>query len=523
MAIIPRMPSVARVAAAALLASVALAALAVTVEHGPGIGSTAAQDSRVLDGEARAILEELVGINTVEPRGTAEAVRAMAARFRAAGFAPGDLHQAGPNDRKQNLVVRLRGTGSAAPILLLAHLDVVEARREDWSTDPFALLEKGGYYYGRGTTDMKDMAACWAAALLDMRRRGVVPARDVVLALTADEEGGGANGVDWLVRNRRDLIDAAFCLTEGGGGQIHEGRYRVYNVQAAEKVYVTFTLEATDAGGHSALPRPGNPISRLAAALDRLASLEFPVRLNEVTRGYFARMAAIEGGSIGLDMKRLVSEAAAVAPASSSAPGAASAPPALRPPALSGPPQRRAEGPPSPDAADAARRLSRLPYYNALLRTTCTATRVEGGHAENALPQSAKAWVNCRLLPDDRPEDVEHALVEAVRDPQVAVRLAGAASPGPASPLLPEVVGAVERAVGGMWPGVPVVPVMLTGATDGRILRRAGIPTYGVGAFENIEDNRAHGRDERIGVRQFREERALLSALVTTLSGAPSR
>jgi len=488
---------------AALLAAVALVALVLAADRPRGAGRL--QSDRELDREARAILEELVSINTVEPRGSTEAALAMAARFRAAGFPDEDIHLVGPVQHKQNLVVRLRGTApEAKPLLLLAHLDVVEARREDWSSDPFTLVEKDGYLYGRGTTDMKDMAACWVVTLLDMKRRGIRPLRDVVLALTADEEGGGANGVDWLVRTRRELIEAAFCLTEGGGGQIHDGRYTVYNLQAAEKVYLTFRLEATDTGGHSALPRRGNPIVRLAAALGRLDSFQFPARLNEVTRSFFARMAEVEGGSAGLDMRRL-----AEAP-----------PPDVGP---SSPPLAVSRSVPAADAAGAERRLSRQPYFNALLRTTCTATRIEGGHAENALPQRATAWVNCRLLPDDSADQVEQALVEAIRDAEVRVTRMGQPSPGPAAPLLPEVVQAVEGAVAERWPHVIVVPTMLTGATDGRILRLAGIPTYGLGAFEDVSDSRAHGRDERIGIRQFREERALLAAIVTRLSGAPSR
>lgn len=468
-----------------LVASIAIAALAVGVEWAGGTGQVG--QSRRLDEEARAVLEELVAIDTSEPNGSTQAARAMAARFREAGFDAADIHLVGPVANKQNLVVRLRGTGAGAgPLLLLAHLDVVAARREDWSSDPFTLTERDGYLYGRGTVDMKDMAACWVVTLLDLKRHGVRPVRDIVLALTADEEGGGANGVDWLVRNRRELIDADFCLTEGGGGQIHEGRYTVYTLQAAEKVYLTFRLEAQAAGGHSALPRPGNPITRLAAALARVEALRFPPRLNEVTRAYFTRMAGIENGAAGVDMRRLVSG------------------------------DER-------EAADAARRLSRQPYDNALLHTTCTVTRVEGGHAENALPQRAAAWVNCRLLPDESPEEVERALIEAVGDAEVRVTRLGAAHPGPAAPLLPEVTRAVEGAVAERWPGVPVVPTMLTGATDGRILRAAGIPTYGVGPFKDIGDSRAHGRDERIGVRQFREERALLASIVTRLSGAPSR
>jgi len=455
----------------------------------------------------------LVQIDTTEERGTAGAVAAVAARFRAAGFPDSDIHVVGPSERKQNLVVRLRATApTRRPLLLLAHADVVEARREDWSVEPFRFLERDGHYYGRGTTDMKDIAACWTSTLIELKKAGSPLARDIIFALTADEEGGDSNGVEWLVRNRRDLVDAEYCLNEGGGGQIHDGRYAVYNVQAAEKVYLSFRLEARDSGGHSALPKRENPIYRLASALGRLGSHQFPARLNEVTREYFNRMSRIETGEVAKDMDT-------VARASDETSSLR-----LDPERGALAPSRRAAPRLPPSAEDAIRRLSRLPYYNALVRTTCTATMLEGGHAENALPQMARAVVNCRLLPEDSPQEVQRTLAEVIGDPGVSVTALGKDDRGPASPLLPEVIAAVEGVAREMWPGVPVVPVMATGATDGRILRREGIPTYGLGAFENIEDNRAHGADERIGVKQFREELEFLSRVVRAVSSpAPSR
>jgi len=432
---------------------------------------------------ARDILEELVGIDTTVGSGSAtRAAEAVRSRLLAAGFAAPDVLIVGPGGRKQNLVARYRGTGRRPPLLLLAHADVVEARREDWTVEPFTLLERGGYLYGRGTTDMKDMAAAFVANLAGLRGEGYRPDRDIILAFTADEESGDANGVEWLLRNRRDLLDASLCLTEGGGGQIHEGRYAAYTLQAAEKGYATFSLDARSPGGHSALPGADNAIYRLAAALTRVAGHHFPPALNDVTRSFFARMGPVEGGSVGRDMSALAAGAL-------------------------------------PDS-ESIRRLSRLPYYNALLRTTCVATGIDGGHAENALPQKAAALVNCRLLPGTEVSEVESALTQVVGDPAVSITLVGRTEPAPPSPLSGEVVHAVEQAAREMWPGVPVVPVMGTGTTDARFLRRAGIAAYGVGPFRDIEDNRAHGRDERIGVKQFYEEREFLSRLIKRLTGA---
>jgi acetylornithine deacetylase/succinyl-diaminopimelate desuccinylase-like protein len=447
----------------------------------PASGRAAASTAH-LDRAARQVLEELVAIDTTVSTGSAtRAAEAIRARLLAAGFAADDLVIAGPGGRKQNLVARYRGTGQAPPLLLLAHVDVVDARREDWSVDPFTLVERGGFLYGRGTVDMKDMAAAFVANMAGLKEAGYRPVRDVILAATADEEGGDANGVEWLLRNRPGLIEASLCLTEGGGGQIHDGRYAAYLVQASEKVSATFSIEARGPGGHSAVPGRENAVYRLAAALSRLAAFQFPVALNDVTRAFFARMAPVEGGSLGRDMSALVGGAI-------------------------------------PDA-DAARRLSRHPYYNALLRTTCVATNVEAGGAENALPARATAMVNCRLLPGARVEDVRRALEHAVADASVAVAVVGSTSAAPPSPAGGEAEAAVEAVVREMWPGVPVMVSMGTATTDGRFLRAAGVPTYGLGPFRNVEDNRAHAPDERIGVRQFYEEREFLLRVIRKLAG----
>ncbi len=443
-----------------------------------------AQDRSAHDRLARDIYEQLVNINTAPTAGTTRAAEAMAKRLLDAGFSPADVRVLGAQPDQHNLVARLRGSGAARPILLLAHLDVVEARREDWSVDPFVFLEKDGYFYGRGTTDDKAQAAIWIATLIRLKQEGVVPNRDLIVALTADEEGGGeANGVAWLLKNHRDLIDAEYCLNEGGGGQIKSGRKIVNEVQAAEKHYATFVLEVTNKGGHSSLPEKDNAIYRLAQAVSKLSDYEFPVHLTEVTRAFFGRTAGVVGGQDGADMK-----------------------------AVSGA---------KPDPAAAAR-LSKTALYNALLRTTCIPTRLDAGHAENALPQMARATVNCRIIPSEDPVEVRATLERLVNDPAVKVTPASNSAPvSPASPLRPDLMQAIERVNAELFPGIPVIPVMSTGATDGAYLRTGGLPTYGVsGIFEDIDDVRAHGRDERLGVSAFYEAREFLYRLLRAV--APS-
>jgi acetylornithine deacetylase/succinyl-diaminopimelate desuccinylase-like protein len=417
--------------------------------------------------EARDILKELIGINTTDSSGdNTRAAQAMAARFRAAGYPESDIRVLAPDQfpRKGNLVVRLRGTGAAKPILFLGHLDVVEALRSDWSFDPFQLTEQDGFFYGRGTSDMKGDAAVLVSTLLRLKREGHRPSRDLIVALTSDEEGGPANGAAWLVKNHRDLIDAEFCINlDGGGGHIKTGKHLFMAVQAAEKVFLTFQLEVKNPGGHSSRPSKDNAIYHLADGLARLAKFDFPVHLFDVTRASFERAAPLYPGQLGEDMRRVVEQH----------------------PAVIG-------------------RLSALPPWNAQLRTTCVATMISGGHAENALPQTATAVVNCRLLPVDSPEEVEKTLNRVLADPQIKVTVKTPAKPVAYKPMNPQVLAAITAATNKVWPGLPVIPGMTTGASDGIYLISAGIPTYGVsGIFTDEDDNRNHGKDERILVKSF--------------------
>jgi acetylornithine deacetylase/succinyl-diaminopimelate desuccinylase-like protein len=459
---------------AVLLAALAGGGAVVAAE---GSGDAGESASNAL---AREILGQLIGINTTDSAGNVTtAAEALAQRFRRAGFPAADLTVAGPQERKKNLVVRLRGAGRARPVLLIGHLDVVEARREDWSTDPFQLTEKDGYFYGRGSLDMKSGDAIMTAALLRMKQQGLRPSRDIILALTADEEGGCCNGVEWLVRNHRELIDAEFVLNHDGlaGYSItsERGVPQEFAVSATEKTYADYELTVTNRGGHSSLPRSDNAIYQLAEGLLRIGRYSFPVELNEVTRAYFERMASARSGQLASDMHAIT----------------------------------RAP----PDAA-AVGRLSREPDLNSLMRTTCVATRLEGGHANNALPQRAVALVNCRILPGHSKEEVRQSLVQVLNDPAITVRYVaddGAISDAapqqqaqPPSPLLPAVLGPLQSTVAAMWPGLPVVPFMNAGATDGIYTRAAGLPTYGVaGIAVDRDDMHAHGRDERVRMAAF--------------------
>jgi acetylornithine deacetylase/succinyl-diaminopimelate desuccinylase-like protein len=435
------------------------------------------------DRAARAIFAELIGINTTHDHGsTTPAARAVRRRLLAAGFPAKDVVIVGPHPARQNVVARLRGSGARKPIVLLAHLDVVEARREDWSLDPFTLTEKDGYFYGRGTSDIKDMAAIFTQTMIRLKRDRVPLDRDVILALTADEEGGGDNGVQWLLANRRPLIDAAYVINGDGGDPImRDGRVDARNVQASEKVYMDLRLEVRNPGGHSSLPVKENAIYRLSAALTRLAAHEFPARLNEVSRAYFSRAAASAPDTIAARM-RMVGETG---------------------------------------DTTAMRRLSAgSAWFNAVLRTTCVATRLEGGHANNALPQTAAANVNCRMLPDERPEEVVETIRRIVADTAVQVTVTSDPVPSPPSPLVPEVLEPVDSITASMWPGAAVVPSMETGATDGLFFRNAGIPVYGVsGVALDADDMRAHGQDERIRVAAFYEGLEFTTRLVRALAG----
>ncbi|MDH3270984.1 MAG: M20/M25/M40 family metallo-hydrolase [Gemmatimonadota bacterium] len=437
---------------------------------------------------ARDIFSELIEINTTnsERGNNTAAAEALARHLLDAGFPAEDVHVLVPGDAptKGNLVARYRGRDSTLdPILLLAHIDVVEALPEDWSNDldPFSFTERDGYYYGRGVTDDKDEAAIYTANFIRMRREGFVPDRDIVVALTADEEGGPRNGVAFLLEEHRELIDAAYALNEGGGGMEKDGRKISNNVQAAEKKFLNFTFRATNPGGHSSLPVPKNAVYDLSGALLALQEYDFPVMMHEVTEAFFLGSADLVGGPMGQAMRRIVND---------------------------------------PADAEAAAMLSQEPGYNSRLRTTCVATLLDGGHASNALPQLAEANVNCRIFPTHDPEDVHARLQELAAPYDVAVEPAGNATPSPPSPLTAEVLEPIERITEQMWPGVKVLPVMSTGATDGLYLRNAGIPVYGVsGIFGDMDDTRAHGQDERILMEHFYEGQEFLYRLVKALSG----
>ncbi len=432
---------------------------------------------------ARDIHRELVEINTVTATGdTLQAAQAMAARLKAGGFAEADVHVLSPAPRKGNLVARLRGTGARKPMLLLAHIDVVSASSEDWSTEPFKLLEKDGYLYGRGVSDNKFMAAAFVANLIRYKQEGYRPARDLILALETDEEILDANemGIRWLLKNHRGLIDAEFALNEGGGVGLLNGKPLSNSVQTSEKVSLSFRLEVKNPGGHSSLPSKDNAIYRLADALARIARFDFPVALNETTRAYFLHTAALVDAQVGADMRSLAS--------------------------------------PQPDPAAIAR-LSNTVRYNALMRTTCVATMLSGGHAVNALPQTARASVNCRILPGEPVEEVQKTLARVIADEQVSVTPTGTPVLSPPSPLNPQLMRAVERLTAEFWPGIPVIPTMLAAATDGSFLRNAGIPTYGHSGLANdVNDVRVHGRDERILVKSFHDGHEYLYRLVKALS-----
>lgn len=438
---------------------------------------------------AQEVYKELIEINTVDSVGNVTtAAEAMSKRFLAAGFPAGDVQVLAPRPDKGNLIVRYRGRAGSTrkPILLLAHLDVVEALKTDWSSDldPFKLIERDGYFYGRGTSDDKAMAGIFVANMLRMKKEGYVPDRDIILALTADEEGGPANGVRWLVRNHKELIDAAYALNEGGGGALKDGKPFYHSVQATEKVSANFRLTATNRGGHSSVPRPDNAIYQLAAALTKVGQYAFPVELNDVTRAFFERTASIESPEVAAAMRALVK---------------------------------------NPNDAAASAIVSAQPRFNSMLRTTCVATRLSGGHANNALPQTATANINCRIVPNKPPEEVRQALARAIGDTGIQISAAAALDPSAPSPLNPELMGPVERLTKQMFGDIPTIPTMSTGATDGRFLRSAGIPTYGVsGLFGDPNDARAHGKDERMLVKSFFDGQEFLYRLVKELT-APGR
>jgi acetylornithine deacetylase/succinyl-diaminopimelate desuccinylase-like protein len=444
--------------------------------------------ARAGEAEFRALYRELVEINTTLSVGSCtEAATAMKAHLSAAGYPDSQLHLIVPPGRPKdgNLIAELPGSDpKLKPLLLLAHIDVVEAKREDWTRDPFKLVEEDGFFYARGSSDDKAMAAVFTDSMVRYRKEGFRPKRGIKLALTCGEETPNEfNGVSYLVSHHRDLIDAAFALNEGGGGRYDQktGVYRFVAIQVGEKVYQDVRLTATDQGGHSSRPTPSNPIYRMARALEKVDRFGFPVEFNDTTRVYFQRYGQIEGGAAGADM---------IAAARTG------------------------------DAA-AVDRLMQDPSYNGTLHTTCVATQIQGGHAPNALPQKVTANVNCRIFPGHDQKEILAALVGAIADTGVSVEFADPPeTPGAPPALSPEILKPIESLSAEMFPGVAVIPVMSSGATDGRFLTPAGIPTYGVsGMMSDGATSNAHGLNERIRVQTLIEGREFLYRLAKTYAG----
>jgi len=432
---------------------------------------------------ARAILKELVEIDTTHKYGSTRAAQAIESRLENAGFSAGDLVLIAPPDHptKGSLIVRYRGRTPGKAVLFMGHLDVVEAKPEDWSVDPFKLTEKDGWFYGRGTIDMKDGDAALVESLIRLKRERYVPAHDLVFAFTADEEAGGdSNGPAFLLKEHRDLIDAALAINlDGGGGDLRDGKRLFFEIGTSEKTYLTYTIEATGPGGHGSLPGPDNPIYRIADALGRLEKYQFPVMLTATTRASFEKFAELEPGPSSAD--------------------------------------RRAVAQIPPDLAAAAR-LSKNVRDNATLRTTCVATLITGGHAENALPQRARATVQCRMMPGDTAENVERQLVQVLDDPRIRLTLDAPPIVSPESPPTPALMTQLGDIAHSMWPGVPLVPTMATGFSDDRQTRNAGIPSYDVsGVWIDADENRAHGRDERVGIEAFDESVEFTYRLIKAL------
>jgi acetylornithine deacetylase/succinyl-diaminopimelate desuccinylase-like protein len=444
---------------------------------------------------AHDIFKELIEINTTDSVGsTGVAAAAMAKRLRDGGFAADDIRLLGPSDRKGNLVVRYRGNAgtSLRPVLIIGHLDVVEARREDWSTDPFQFVEQDGYYYGRGTQDMKISDAIAVVDFIRLRKEGYVPDRDIILALTADEEGGDSNGVDWLLKNHRELIDAEYVLNPDGGEVYTDaGKPISIEIQAAEKLYADFQVMATDRGGHSGLPTPDNPIYRVSRALRALENAPFPFELNAVTRAYYAQMAHTESAPRAADIRAMLA---------------------------------------TPADPAAIARLSLDPSFNARTHTTCVPTMQSGGHATNALPQRAEVNVNCRILPGHSQEEIRLALVRLFDDSQLTIRYRGDAGvlsdhgsdraamtpPPPRADLMQ----AVKEIGARLWPGTPVIPELEIGASDSIYTMQANMPSYGVcGVAIDRNDIRWHGRDERVLVSSFYDGLEFYYELLRALTG----
>ncbi|MEP7343936.1 MAG: M20/M25/M40 family metallo-hydrolase [Gemmatimonadaceae bacterium] len=472
----------AAIAAAVLLGPAAVVAQTATSVYTPGKLNPNQQ-------LAREIYKELIEINTGVTTGNiTAAAQAMAKRFRDAGIPESDIFVGGPRPEKFNVVARIHGKNPPnvkKPILLLAHIDVVEALKADWSPDldPFMFTEREGYYYGRGTADDKAMASIFVANVYRMRKEGYVPDRDIIIALTADEESGPANGVDWLTKNHRDLVDAALVINEGGGGTLRDGKPLFNSVQATEKITTNITLRATNKGGHSSVPRDDNAITSLADALSKVGRYKFPIKLNDVTRAFFSETSKLEEPALGRAMAALVA---------------------------------------NPNDAEAVRIVTADPRYSSMLRTSCVATMLKGGHATNALPQLAEANVNCRVYPTETGEETRAALEKAIGDTAVQVIIASQRPASPPSALLPEVMEPVKQITRDLFGDIPVIPTMSTGATDSRFFRTLGVPAFGVsGLFSDPSvDARAHGRDERMRIQSYYEGQEFLYRLTKALTSS---
>lgn len=450
--------------------------------------SSASRQARAGEPAFRDLYKELLEINTTLSVGSCtDAANAMKAHLVKAGYPESDLHIiAAPGQPKNgNLIALLPGTdASLKPLMLLAHIDVVEAKREDWVRDPFKLTEEDGYFYARGASDDKAMASIFADSMVRFKQEGYKPKRGIKLALTCGEETpNNFNGVKYLIEHHRDLMDAGFALNEGGGGRLDgkTGKYQYNGIQAGEKLYQDFTLETTNRGGHSSRPTPDNAIYQMAQALQKIQAFEFPVEFNDATRGYLTKFGEIVGGTQGADMKAA---------------------------AASG-------------DAEAIARLKKDPSLNGTLHTTCVATQINGGHAPNALPQRATVNVNCRIFPGHPPEEIRQTLIKVIGDEGVKVVFqAEPEQAGPPPKLTPDILGPVEKLTREMFPGVPVVPAQSSGATDGRFLTPVGIPTYGVsGMFSDGATTGAHGLNERIRVQSLLEGREFLYRLAKMYAG----
>jgi len=455
----------------------ALAALAAGAR--PALSATT--DYRPL---AREILAQMVTTDTTHAHGSTELAKAIAARALAAGYAPADVQVLAPADHptKGNVVIRLRGKGLSKPLLVIGHLDVVEADPRNWSVAPFKLTEKDGYLYGRGTQDMKGDDALLLTEAIRLKREGYRPDRDIIFAFTADEEAGGdANGMQWLLAHHRDLVDAGFSINQDGqGGQMRDGKLLFLGVETSEKLYVTFELETTDRGGHSSVPRPDNAIYQLVDGLKRIQGFTFPARTTATTRAFFKAYATTQAGQVRADMLHVAG---------------------------------------GDLDAGTVKRLSADPELNATLRTTCVATVVHGGEGESALPQRARATIQCRLLPGETPQDVRATLAKVLDDPGIRMSMDGPIDPSPETRPSPAVLARYRAAAAGLYPDPLVIPDLEVGASDSVYTREAGLPSYVASTvFIDQDDHREHGRDERIRASAFNTGVTYVDRLVRAMS-----